>query len=112
MVLASEGGRETHELDPDGILYATSEGNYTRILLAADPAGSVFIRGSLTLVERQLRAYPFLLRCHRAYIVNVRQVRGVTGNAQGLQLALEGSRGPVPVARGRVREFRSRLSAD
>ena len=109
VVLTSESDKERYELNPSEILYASSEGNYTNVFIMTHDVKKLFIRGSLTLITKQLEDYPFLLRCHRAFMVNIRMVRRVAGNAQGLQLSLEHVKRTIPVARGRVREFKMRL---
>ncbi|UCG62316.1 MAG: LytTR family transcriptional regulator DNA-binding domain-containing protein [Candidatus Zixiibacteriota bacterium] len=110
-VLLSENEKERYEVDPDDIIYALSEGNYTKIFVAGEQEERLFIRSSLKRIAHQLVEYPFLFRCHRAYIVNLRKVTDITGNAQGLRLTLEDSATSIPVARGYVGRFRRQLQA-
>jgi DNA-binding LytR/AlgR family response regulator len=58
------------------------------------------LRNSLTNLEVIL-AGAGLIRCHRSYLVNLRRVERVSGNAQGYRLHFIGLESSVPVARGR-----------
>lgn len=98
-------GGETKEsliLVPGNLLYAESEGNY--VCLHYLPAGTgtpaeKLLRLTLKQVEESFAAYPDIIRCHRAFVVNLRKVAKVTGNAQGYRLHLEGCEAGVPVSR-------------
>lgn len=84
------------------LLYAESEGNY--VCLHYLPAGAgtpvtKLLRLTLKQVEESLAVYPDIIRCHRAFVVNLQKVVKVTGNAQGYRLHLEGCGGEVPVSR-------------
>lgn len=59
-----------------------------------------------TLSEKEFKN---LVQCHRSFIVNVDQVRDVSGNAQGLTLSLEGSDLTVPVSRKYIADIRRLL---
>lgn len=49
---------------------------------------------------------PFILRCHRSFLVNQQAIDAVSGNAQGLLLTLNGCDKMVPVSRSFVPVFR------
>lgn len=106
VVLTSENEKERYELAADDILYIISEGNYAKVIVAKKNTENILIRSSLTRLEKQLADYPFLFRCHRAYIVNIRKINKSSGNAQGLKLSLENVEKPIPVARNFTRKFK------
>ena len=56
------------------------------------------LRGSLSRFEEQAH-HPDVVRCHRSFVVNLRQVASVSGNAQGYKLQLQNYPSPIPVAR-------------
>ncbi|UCD64158.1 MAG: LytTR family transcriptional regulator [Candidatus Zixiibacteriota bacterium] len=112
VALTSENDREKYELTARDILFASSQGNYTNVIVGRQSPEKVFIRSSLKRIARQLADYPFLVRCHRAYIVNIDKVKRVTGNAQGLKLTLEQVERPIPVARQYTKELRRRAGLD
>jgi len=89
------------------LLYIQAEENYVRVHVRGEKTPPPLLRSSLTRVERRLRScHPPLFRCHRAFIVHTSRIAGVTGNAQGLKLALKDSAAVIPVARRYVAEFR------
>lgn len=50
---------------------------------------------------------PFIIRCHRAFLVNIRMVVKVDGNSQGYKLNLEGCEEDVPVSRAYAKEVKA-----
>lgn len=50
---------------------------------------------------------PFIIRCHRAFLVNIRMVVKVDGNSQGYKLNLEGCEEEVPVSRAYAKEVKA-----
>jgi hypothetical protein len=107
VALLAANKKETFQVALADLLYIVAEENYVQIHYRNERAARTLLRSSLTRIERQLRPfYPRLFRCHRAFIVNVDRIAGVSGNAQGLKLALRDSAAIVPVARRYVAEFR------
>jgi DNA-binding LytR/AlgR family response regulator len=65
------------------------------------------IRNTISAIEEQLKTHhPLIFRCHRGYMVNIRKILSVSGNAQGFKLFLEGVTETIPVSRSYVPEFR------
>lgn len=92
---------------PGELVYAYSEGNY--VVFCLDRDGEVqeeIVRCTLSSVEEQLVAYPFLLRTHRTYIVNLHKVDEAYGNALGYRLRIPMVEEDIPVARSRTRAFK------
>lgn len=101
VVLGGEA-KESLTLVVDNLLYAESEGNYVHLCYMLTEAGTPatkLLRLTLKQVEESFTAYPDIIRCHRAFVVNLRKVAKVTGNAQGYRLHLEGCEAEVPVSR-------------
>ena len=72
----------------------------------------MILRATLGNIETQIRDFNSVIRCHRAFIVNVDHIVKFTGNAQGLKLEIEYATDEVPVARNYVNEIKKRLSGD
>ena len=67
------------------------------------------LRTTITSVEEQL-ADCSIIRCHRSYLVNIKAVEKVSGNAQGLRLSLKRiSENEVPVSRSYIDKIRTFL---
>ena len=101
-VLLEGGTRESLALDPARLLYAESEGNYVRLRYLDAGSGKTavkLLRLTLKQAEDAFGDYPYIIRCHRAYLVNLHRVAQVSGNAQGYRLHLEGCGTEVPVSR-------------
>ena len=67
------------------------------------------IRSSLKRLEEQL-PYPEMYRCHRTYIVQLRNVENVSGNSQGYRLHLKHLPHSIPVSRNAGKEVHLRIS--
>ena len=57
------------------------------------------MRCTLKQMEEQLQGVQGIMRCHRAYIVNIAHVEHVSGNGQGYRLTLKATKEQVPVSR-------------
>lgn len=103
--IVADGGRK-YDFDIESLVYMSSEGNYSNVFYREEKVESVMIRSSLTNIEKQLEAHPFLFRCHRSFIVNLRKIENAEGNAQGIRLSLEGVDRRIKVARSYYKDFR------
>ena len=109
----SGGTRETLELDARSFLYAESEGNYVRLHYLSPKDNrpvSKLLRLTMKQAEALVASAPFIVRCHRAFLVNLHQVSKVDGNSQGYRLRLEGCAEEVPVSRGYAKDVKNRLN--
>jgi hypothetical protein len=94
----------------DHFLFARAEGNYVEIFCINNGIVKKELkRISLSNLETQLSAYPYLFRCHRAYLVNANNINGVTGNAQGYQLSFSGTAEQPYVSRKNLPQFNKLL---
>lgn len=111
IVLKSDNMRETLEVDPENIVIIESVGNYVEITYKkeADKAERTLLRSSLRRIERQLKEFPFLFKCHRGFIVNLNKIQRANGNAQGYKLYFEGVDKEIPVARSYLKKFRENM---
>ena len=97
--LVSENGKEKLELDAEALFYIESADNYSTIVFKEHTHFKKhLLRSSLKRLEGQLD-HPFVLRCHRAYIVNLTKVVNVEGNAAGYKLRLAENSETIPVSR-------------
>ena len=108
----SGGTKEMLEMDARSFLYAESEGNYVRLHYLSHKDNrpvSKLLRLTMKQAEAAVASAPFIVRCHRAFLVNLHQVSKVGGNSQGYRLRLEGCAEEVPVSRGYAKEIKERL---
>lgn len=87
-------------LNPASLLYLESCGNYVKIFYEAEgKPKQKLLRATIKQMEDALQPYPFILRCHRAFLVNTDQVVRIQGNSQGYRLQFEQTEEEVPVSR-------------
>ncbi len=87
-------------------LFARAEGNYVSIYTSDTP--KALYRLTLNSLEKQLASKAFF-RCHRSYLLNLKKVQDIGGNAQGLKVHLEDCMETVPVSRKYIPHFREQL---
>ena len=106
----SETGNEHLTLNQQDFLFATAADNYVELhyLEKGVPKKSL-IRNTLTRLEEVVKSDPKIVRSHRAFLVNLDQVRNFSGNSQGLKLELHGTPELIPVSRKMVPEIKSLL---
>jgi DNA-binding LytR/AlgR family response regulator len=112
MALIAENEKDRLELKPEDLLYIESADNYSNIVFLKEGTISrQLIRASLKRLETQI-AVPYIIRCHRSYIVNIRQAKDVSGNAQGYRIGFKPAGvDPVPVSRNYGKEVLAHLEA-
>jgi len=98
------------EVSDCDFLYAEAEGNYVRVVFAAAGDGNPvrkLLRITMKQAEETVARCPLIIRCHRAFLVNVQKVVEVYGNSQGCRLRLGGCREEVPVSRACVKQVKA-----
>jgi hypothetical protein len=109
--IVSENKKENFKLKVCDILYITSADNYVEVYFLDDGVvKSKLIRTSLKSARENLKLFTAFYRCHRAWIVNLDQVKRVTGNSQGYRLILNFTDVEIPVSRNLNEEITNRLS--
>lgn len=91
---------------PADLLCIKSDGNYLEFFLknGSQPTKKIK-RMTLKSAEDQLSEFPFIIKTHRAWLVNIQQVEKVSGNAQGYQLDVKTLAFQVPVSRSHIESF-------
>ena len=111
----SGGTKEMLEIDARSFLYAEAEGNYVRLHYLSPKDNrpvSKLLRLTMKQAEAAVASAPFIVRCHRAFLVNLHQVSKVDGNSQGYRLRLEGCAEEVPVSRGYAKSVKALIESD
>ena len=99
ITLIAENLKDTFSLSPDELLFIESASNYSEVVfLKENNLQKMLIRSSLSRLEEQIQ-HSDIVRCHRSFIINLKQVSKITGNAQGYKLQLKNVGYPLPVAR-------------
>lgn len=99
LTLFSENKTEAVNMTTDNLILIQSYDNYSKIIWQDhEKIDSQLIRSSLKHVEQQIE-YPFILRCHRSFIINLAKVDQVIGNARDFKLKLKNYDEWIPVSR-------------
>jgi hypothetical protein len=109
--ISSQLKKESLDFYPDELIYAESDGNYVIFFLERNnQVKKEIIRNSINSIEEQLSGIPFLMRTHRAFIVNLKKVTIRQGTTLGYNLKLSLSESRIPVSRNNTRKFNQLLS--
>ncbi|MCI1648228.1 MAG: LytTR family transcriptional regulator DNA-binding domain-containing protein [Bacteroides sp.] len=102
--------KEQLAIEADDLMYVEADGNYVKVVYRkADGVGRKLLRCTMKQAEGTVVDCPFIIRCHRAFLVNIRWVVKVDGNSQGFRLSLQGCEEEVPVSRAYTDEVKSRI---
>lgn len=96
-------------MDPENFIFARAEGNYLEIFMDNDNEERLVKRMTLKDLEKQLDAYPFIMKTHRSYLVNLHKIDKMKGNAQGYKLFFTKCKDYVPVSRGMIQNFEKHI---
>jgi hypothetical protein len=111
ITIPSENAGESFSLALEEFLYIRSADNYLEVFYTGRQGRErKVIRNSLKAVSAALTEHPYLFRCHKSYLVNLKKVNHVSGNAQGYKLHLPGLDQPIPVSRQWNEEIKNRLA--
>jgi hypothetical protein len=104
--ISSQLKKEELSFYPGQFIYAESESNYVNFYIwKDDKLKKEVIRNSISNVEKQFADFPFIVRTHRAYIVNIGKIIQKKGNVLGYRLKLNGVDQEVPVSRNNTAIF-------
>lgn len=96
------------EIDPAKIICVKSDGNYLEFFVD-EPSGvkKHLKRMTLQSAINQLKEETYIIKTHRAFLINIHYLANVQGNAQGFQLKLRNLDFIVPVSRSQIDYFNS-----
>lgn len=99
IIFVAENEKDKLELLPEQLLYVEAADNYSNVVFTEnEKIKKQLIRSSLKRIESQVN-YDFVTRCHRTFIVNLKNVKNVEGNAAGYKLYFNKDNYFVPVSR-------------
>jgi len=92
------------------LLYIEAVGNYVKVYHLRD--GKVrtdMLRATSKQMEDDLHAYPAVVRCHRAFIVNLQQVEQVISKSGSMQLLIKHCHDSLPVSRSNMAQIKETI---
>lgn len=112
IALAASSGKNGINLDIKDLVFIESVGNYIKVYYLKDGnMVDTILRNTMGAVEKQLTKYPSIVRCHRAFIVNIIQIDRLNGNSQGLKLHLKFTENEIPVSRSFSKKLRESINS-
>ncbi|MFK7847587.1 MAG: LytTR family DNA-binding domain-containing protein [Rhodothermales bacterium] len=102
-----ENDRESFSVAANDLLFISADRNYILIHTRLEEKPHL-LRSSLKTIEAQLVGST-VIRCHRSYMVNLRQVVHRRRLSRSLQLSLKNSTSIVPVSASYIEEVERRL---
>ena len=106
-----EGNTNEHvSLDISDLLYLEAVGNYVKVVYKRnDEMHTNMLRATMKQMEDMLEAYPMVVRCHRAFMVNLAQVEQISSNSRTMQLVMRHNHDVIPVSRSNVNKLKELL---
>jgi len=105
--LRSDYEKDDLSIDVNNLLFIRSANNYIEVFWReTDKILSQLVRCTMKYAEDVFKDYPFIFKCHRAFIVNVNHVIKVEGKSQGYTLYFGGTENTVTVSRIFIPHFK------
>lgn len=103
--------RDSLVVTPLDIVYVESIANYLNIVYFNDAdLCNKRLRSSLRDIEEALEEFPFMVRTHRAFLVNIHFITEISGNSAGMKASLFSCDKVIPVSRSNIGEFKKIIS--
>ena len=110
--LVGATGNSTLSLPPNNIIYVESMANYADVYyLENEEVRHKMMRITLKQIMESIGGEPFMVQCHRAFIVNLNFVVSMSNRNSAYQLQIFGTDKPIPVSRNNTAEVKEKLSA-
>lgn len=108
VTLTGDNQTDILTIQAESLIYLQTADNYVKICYLVDEVQkkNVLFRSTLSKIESQLEDKDFL-RCHRSYLVNVKFIEDIIGDAQGLKLIIRHIEDVVPVGRSYTAYFKN-----
>ena len=99
---------ESITLSITDLLYIESVGNYVKVYhLCNNEVCGDMLRATSKQMEETLKDYPTVVRCHRAFLVNLAQVEKISSQSGTMQLVMQHTQDILPVSRTNTAKVKS-----
>ena len=101
---------ESVSLQISHLLYIEAVGNYVKVYhLHEGQVQTDMLRATSKQMEEDLRAYPVIVRCHRAFLVNLGQVEQIISRSGSMQLLIKHCQESIPVSRSNMAQVKQAI---
>ena len=92
------------------LLYIEAVGNYVKVCQQLNgDVQTTMLRATMKQMEDELQTYPMIVRCHRAFMVNLGQVEQISSKSRAMQLVIRHTHDAIPVSRSNVNKLKELL---
>ena len=101
---------ESVNLQISDLLYIEAVGNYVKVYSYSN--GQVhndMLRATSKQMENDLSTYPMIVRCHRAFLVNLGQVEEIISKSGTMQLLMKHCHDSIPVSRSNMAQVKEAI---
>jgi DNA-binding LytR/AlgR family response regulator len=101
---------ESVTLQISDLLYLEAVGNYVKVNhLNNGEVRTDLLRATMKQMEETLQDYPMIVRCHRAFLVNLGQVEQIVSHSGSTQLLIKHCHESLPVSRSNMAQVRAAI---
>ena len=101
---------ESVTLQISHLLFMEAVGNYVKVShLRDDQLHTDMLRATMKQMEETLQGYPMIVRCHRAFLVNLGQVEQIVSHSGSTQLLIKHCHESLPVSRSNMSQVRAAI---
>ena len=101
---------ESVTLQISHLLYIEAVGNYVKVNhLQNDQVHTDMLRATMKQMEETLQGYPMIVRCHRAFLVNLGQVEQIISQSGSTQLLIKHCHESLPVSRSNMSQVKAAI---
>ena len=102
---------ESVSLQISHLLFIEAVGNYVKVNhLCNNQVHTDMLRATMKQMEETLQGYPMIVRCHRAFLVNLGQVEQIISHSGSTQLLIKHCNESIPVSRSNMSQVRAAIN--
>ena len=92
------------------LLFIEAVGNYVKVChLRNGQVRTDMLRATMKQMEETLKGYPMIVRCHRAFLVNLGQVEQIISHSGSTQLQIKHCHESLPVSRSNMSQVKAAI---
>ena len=101
---------ESLTLQVPHLLFIEAVGNYVKVNhLCGNQVHTDMLRATMKQMEETLQGYPMIVRCHRAFLVNLGQVEQIISHSGSTQLLIKYCHESLPVSRSNMSQVKAAI---
>jgi len=110
----ADGTKEHLTVEARQLLYCEADGNYVHVAFLKGDGSfcQQMLRTTMKQVEEVVANCSDIVRCHRAFMVNLSHVVALTGNSQGYRLLLDVEDKEVPMSRSYAAAVKQQIAPE